>query len=199
MNDYLIQTNFAAHNLIDLINSEENALNSLKTKLVDLKKHHEFLYADFIRKELDLNDHFNDHQIMHSYAKQASFYNEHIEPLQIQIDKLSNSISSKQESIKALSGALLQIAKQGISIVHSSLNTCPDGRFIYNEPIKNIIWQGRNQSLHYEEGNFRSPIVRCFQSIGISLINKNLAKEIIDLLEWNTYQKYQDDMILLLG
>lgn len=197
MNDYLVQTKFAASNLIDLISSEENTLKVFESSFTSLKAHHKFLYDDFIRKDFDPDDHFNEHQMMYAFAKQAKFHQEHIEPTQIKINELIFSMSAKEESIKTLSGALLQIAKQGISVIHGNLDNCIDGRIIKNEPIKNIIWQGRNQSLHYEEGTFRPPIVRCFGNLGIELKAENLAKEIIDILDWNTYENYEKDLISL--
>lgn len=44
-------------------------------------------------------------------------------------------------SLSALAGAVLQYGKQGISIVHGGLATCPDGRMILDvEPLKNVVW-----------------------------------------------------------
>lgn len=198
MHDYLVQTEFAASNLIKLISSEENTLNDLKSSLASLKNHHQFLYNDFLSKDSDPYDHFNEHQLMHAFAKQASFNQKHIEPTQKRIFEITLSVNAKEESIKALAGALLQLAKQGISIVHGSPKHCVDGRTIKDEPIKTIIWEGRNQSLHYEEGNFRQPVTNCFNNIGILLRRENLAKEIIDLLNWNTYKQYESDLRTLL-
>ncbi|MGE7839581.1 hypothetical protein ACQKNX_02200 [Lysinibacillus sp. NPDC093712] len=198
MNDYLVQTKYAASSLIDLIRTEEIALQDLFSTLNSLKGHHQFLYADFRRKDFDPDDHFNEHQVMHAFALQAKVRDQ-IDRVETKINNLKISISSKEESIKALSGALLQIAKQGISIVHGNLDNCSSGRIISNEPVKNIIWQGRNQSLHYEEGIYRAPIVNCFNNLGIQLHAINLAKEVIDLLNWTTYDNYQNDLITLLG
>ena len=198
LNTYIKETKFATSNLIKLINDKEDQLITLKSALTNKEKHHKFLYDDFICKDFDPDDHFNEHQMMYTFTKQASYYENQIEPLNIKINELKNSISAKQESVKSLSGALLQIAKQGISIVHGNLENCPNGRIIKNEPIKNIIWQGRNQSIHYEEGRFRLAVARCFENIGISLNDENLAKEIIDLLNWKTYVNYENDLISLL-
>jgi hypothetical protein len=53
--------------------------------------------------------------------------------------------------------------------------------------------------LHYEEGKFRPPVVSYFENIGIVLRAENLAKEIIDLLNWYSYTNYENDLISLLG
>lgn len=67
------------------------------------------------------------------------------------------------------------------------------------QPIKNIIWQARNQSMHFEEGRYNTNVKSCFEQLNIPLANENLAKEIIDLLEWNSYEQYFSDMAQILS
>lgn len=201
LNDYLVQTKYAASSLIDLIRKEENALQALLSTLSSLECQHQVLYDDFVRKDFDPDDHFNEHQVMHAFALSGEVYNR-IEHTKTKIENIKNSISSKEESIKALSGALLQIAKQGISTVYNGLRTCPNGKMINNEPLKNIIWQARNQSMHYEESlqrPYHQPVIDCFANLSIPLENINLAKVIVDLLNWKTYEQYENDLITLLG
>jgi hypothetical protein len=70
--------------------------------------------------------------------------------LAAELCELENSIIDKQQSLAALSGALLQIAKQGISIEHRRPENCPNGRKVFGVDIKWLIWAGRNQAIHYE-------------------------------------------------
>lgn len=104
--------------------------------------------------------------------------------------------------------SLLQIAKQGISTVHGNPINCPLGRSIGTETLKNIIWQGRNQSIHCEEGNPNQKVKDCFSNLATDFgsdfdltvnYTDNKARRIIDLLNWNTYDKYENDMISLIG
>jgi hypothetical protein len=78
---------------------------------------------------------------------------------------------------------------------------------IGSQPIKNVIWQGRNQAMHYGEVNgLRSTTIGCFQqldadlarSLCASVHNTNLATCIIDILGWHTYEAYLTDMKTLL-
>ena len=103
--------------------------------------------------------------------------------------------------------SLLQIAKQGISTIHGNLDNCPEGRKIGPETLKNIIWQGRNQSLHCEEGNPHKKVKNCFLNLknefgkdfDLSLNpTSNKAKKIVDVLGWEDYDQYEKDMISLL-
>ena len=86
-----------------------------------------------------------------------------------------------------------------------SLTKCPDGRIIGQESLKNIIWQGRNQAMHFEEGKYRKVVVKCFTKLEINfgnrfeLSDKNLAYDVLMLLGWESYTAYEKDMTLLLG
>ncbi len=85
------------------------------------------------------------------------------------------------------------------------LDGCPDGRSIHDDTLKNIIWQGRNQSMHYEEGSYKKAVKDCFTNLKNKvddkfdlMINtkKNLAYEIVtDILAWNDYDSYHKDMM----
>jgi hypothetical protein len=73
-----------------------------------------------------------------------------------------------------------------------------------SEPLKDFIWWGRNQSLHYEEGNFKFGVTSFFNTLCQKYGNKfslekndNLAKEIITFLKWTSYDAYKKDMLNL--
>ena len=117
-------------------------------------------------------------------------------------------MSVHKQSVGILCGVLLQFAKQGISLVHETFHSCPDGRMIgMAEPLKNVIWQGRNHAIHYEESpNHSCAVKECFAHLEeehgpqFSLSNhpcQNLSKEIVDLLGWSGYPTFQEDMLLL--
>jgi hypothetical protein len=99
---------------------------------------------------------------------------------------------------------MLQYGKQAISFVHSKLSACPDGRTIGTEPLKNIIWQGRNQALHWEEGSFTPPVVTCFEALAKESDPKfgefrvrNKGTDVIALLDWKEFADFERDMLLL--
>ncbi|MBN3526419.1 hypothetical protein [Paenibacillus apiarius] len=199
MNQYILDTKFAAEELIKLIRYEESQLLKLEELYVERKKHHDFLHDDFRRKEFDPDDHFNEFQMMHAFNKQADYQQKVLQPILDEIKILEDSMENKKYSISSLSGSLLQIAKQGISFVHHGLVNCKDGRQIRNDVLKNVIWQGRNQSIHFEEGNYKKPLRDCFNNLGYTTVPlRNLGKEIIDILGWTSYQKYENDMNSLL-
>jgi hypothetical protein len=210
MHQYLIDTEYAASNIINLIMHDERKLEQTNKEYRQLQKDLKFYQQQL--SAADMSDDLSPMQLQYEYVR----YRERTEGLRKQeeiliskIKELKNLIYAKSFAISSLSSALLQISKQGISIVYKRLECCPDGRVIGKEVLKNIIWQGRNQSMHYEEDNFNPAVKTCFQNLEdffddeFSLTlhsSENLAQKIvINVLDWNDYQVYKYDMISLLG
>ena len=122
---------------------------------------------------------------------------------------------ARTESYNCLSAALLQIAKQGISLTYrpatgkdyEALKTCPEGKRLGKETLESVIWEGRNQSMHYETPNPFLRVVDCFANLEADLGTQfcltkppctNRALFVVDLLGWKTYDLYLADMRLLL-
>ncbi|MBI3416741.1 MAG: hypothetical protein HY043_15735 [Verrucomicrobia bacterium] len=118
---------------------------------------------------------------------------------------------------------LLQIAKQGIALQYQGnwKKDCPLGRQIENEYLRNVIWHGRNQAMHYEEELLpfkkdptkeekkkpkykqQEDMIKCFSNLGtnFSLINNPkvcLARKVVELLGWDSYENFRGDLQSLL-
>jgi hypothetical protein len=207
MNQYLTDTKFAAQSLIDTIHHEENQLSELTEQFDKLKKVFDHFFWDY--STADLHEDFNELQVQHKYIQMAKFVEKKdLKGKKAELDILSKSILAKKDSMNSLSMGLLQIAKQGISTVHGYPSQCPSGRNIDSETLKNVIWQGRNQSIHCEEGNPNQKIKDCFSNLTNDFGSEfdltvdytaNKARKIIGLLNWVTYDNYENDMILLIG
>lgn len=197
---YIQDTEFALKTLIDTIFNEERIIKKLEIKI----SKYVMLFEDF--RSYELGEDWDDMKLQDKFMKQAQFHKEHnIPKKQEELEKIKEELKNKNESINALSTAILQIAKQGISIVHGNLSKCPEGRKLGDETIKNIIWQSRNQSLHYEEEIHNTSVLDCFKKLKDEYGNKfditnktNKAKDIIDILGWNCYKNYYNDMNNLL-
>ncbi|MBW4541598.1 MAG: hypothetical protein KME43_20995 [Myxacorys chilensis ATA2-1-KO14] len=204
MHQYVDDTEYAVRGLIDLITTEERQLTQLQSHYEGLSSKEKDL------KQWLLDAPLNDDVVpLQEQAMAITWHKtrEELADLQKQIMALQSSIDAKSVSIDALCVAILQIAKQGISTVHSNLSKCPDGRIIGTgtdaEKLKNVIWQARNQSVHYEEGNFSSAVTTCFAKLEASCgsqfslalnSGKNLAHDVIQELGWKDYSKYESDI-----
>jgi hypothetical protein len=104
----------------------------------------------------------------------------------------------------ALGTAALQYGKQGISVVHGGLATCPDGRLIGSQAMRDVVWQGRNQAIHWEDGRVSQPVVNCFETLRLEIDQKfgdyrrrNLSFDLIELLGWRCFNDFSSDLLLL--
>lgn len=203
MNQYVIDTEYAVRGLISLITDQEAQLKQLQERCQMLScKAEAFNVSHGVSpfETMYLQDQAD--------AVTLAITRQQLEETQKQVTEVTTSIDAKSDSVTALSTALLQIAKQGISTVYGNLSSCHDGRTIGREKLKNIVWQARNQSMHYEEISLRPPVYNCFASIESTFgdkfslssnLRKNLAYEVIDVvLGWKDYSRYEGDMRQLL-
>lgn len=205
MHLYITQTRFAVNGLIGLVTRDQSRHNKYKAQLADADKDYRhfraLLYTDVSSSGFGEN-------VIPYFEKKKRDNKKKVEKFARKIKKLEKSIQVKELSINALSGTILQIAKQGISSVYGGLKNCPNGRPIGRETLKNVIWQARNQSMHYEEGSFNCHVEKCFANLAADYgdefslnihARENLAsKVVIDLLGWDKYSIYEADIKELL-
>ena len=95
-------------------------------------------------------------------------------------DELVQRVDARQFSVAALSGSLLQYGKQGISLHYGKKRTeCPDGRTVYGIPLSEVIWQARNQALHWEDGSFHEPTTKCRSILRRHEIAQFVAQDVV--------------------
>ena len=194
MNQFIVNTKYAVENLISIMQKERMLLEEKLSARKIVKDAEKNLF-----EQMKENDFFSPEGIIDLYGLNSA-----TERIEKETEELRNFLLTIDDSLRIIAGALLQIAKQGISFTHKSLGNCPTGRVIGRETLKNIIWQSRNQAMHFEEGRYRSSVVNCFKNLEIDygtrfeLADKSLAYEIIKLLEWDSYDNYESDMKLLL-
>lgn len=203
MHKYIIDTEYAACGLINLITDEEKQLMHLEKKLVGLRSKEEHF------RQSSIGSPFNDGCSLQEQARVVIWHKTYPKLIELEKERaaIQKSIETKSDSIAALCAALLQVARQGISVVYQGLQNCPCGRAIGSEKLKNVIWQARNQSMHYEEGVPRGPVRNCFSALESSFddrfslsihVGQNLAHNVIDILDWKEYSQYKADLNQLL-
>lgn len=201
MHQYLIDTKFATTGLISLITHDENEFKRLVVERESAVAQKNYTATKFAQHESGVQANY-----WHGRTNEAR---QEQEKLQLKIDFLKEQILNKRGSLDALSSALLQIAKQGISSAIGSPSNCPPGRSIHGTTLLQIIWAGRNQSQHYEEikkiDNNTASVFEQLNSCKAAdkfldpKSKTNLALDITKLLEWHDYSQYEQDMMSLIG
>lgn len=205
MNQYLLDTEFAVKSLFELVTEELNKIAALE---VTLRLHRD--RANSIMSDAhNVTDQDGDdletpgmYAIRHGYVRHISA----ARAVQNEISNLEASYYAKDSSIRTLYGSILQIAKQGISIVHGKNMQIVIIETKSGEPFHNIIRQGRNQSMHYEEGNYHPLLITCFKNLerafgsnfDLTTGDNKATFVVLDVLKWKTYSDYLCTMKQLL-
>jgi hypothetical protein len=205
MHHYLRDTEYAAQNLIRLAMDEALQLDALSKELSQAEERVRLHQWDF--QTSDLSEDFSDAYVMAAFGRAARSAQE-ADQLRREVVALQASIGSHQQATQAIAGAILQLAKQGLSLVFGGMVGAPKGRKIGSLHITDIIMQGRNQSLHHEEGAFKQPVVELFRVLELEQgerfslskhSGQNRARQVAELLGWTSYAAYAHDMETLLG
>lgn len=203
MTDYLIEIEYAASHLIQLIWEERNHLRTLEQELATLSRRVEENYhraSVLLIDAEDLDDialatgmhwenYFGDDKKLYNLAETRS--------------KLESQINIHAFSVGSLAGSLLEYAKQGIVLTHGRLEKCPNGRAIGKQTLRNVIWQGRNQAIHWIEKDLKPPVKECFDDLAeynqafTEYNQRNLAFDVVALLEWTDFAKFKADLLSL--
>ena len=201
--DYLPEIRHAVETVVAEIHREHDVLAKTRAELGVLTTATDYGYrqAEFLAMNPDLDDeglgtaiHWDTY---FGVDKDRCYKKEEYE-------QVAQRVAARQFSVAALSGSLLQYGKQGISLHYGKKHAgCPDGRIVAGIPLHEIIWQGRNQALHWENSSFHDPTTKCFEHLanGDPIFSqfkcRSLAFEIIVLLGWNNAEAFFIDMKLL--
>jgi hypothetical protein len=120
------------------------------------------------------------------------------------LEELQQRVDLKRFSLNVLSGSVLQIGKQGMSIANNGLDASAAGRLVGTQPLKNVIWQGRNQAMHWEEGRLNRAVQDCFATLAADIdgkfanySNESMAFHVLQLLNWTSFDAFSADMMSL--
>ena len=103
-------------------------------------------------------------------------------------------------SLDALAGALLQVAAQGLTIVHGT-NPPPPGRDLKTQTLSKVIREARNQAMHWET-RIDDHVRDCFETLATDYENpalrevtrRSLAFEVVNLLAWKDASSVVGDL-----
>lgn len=217
--DYLDQTRYISKHLIELLNMIESDRINIEHNMAMIPHYEKnsrtfSVFAKQVRAEGAEEEamDFILKGIEHSNIAQS--YNEQVSEVQ---EQYNNALLIINNPLQSVAQALLQIGKQGISSQYGKLKKDCVNEFVKvnkeiplkcNVNILDIIWEGRNQSIHYEDKTFNRPVEECFEKL---LQNNHLccdklagykngenkAYEIIKILSWDSHEVFEKDLISL--
>ena len=204
ISDYLQEIQHAVETVIGEIHQEHQAVEALQAELALLAAATEEGYrrVEYLAMNPDLDD---------EGLGAAHYWDTYFGPDKKRFHKASEAEDATQKldahklSIAALAGSLLQFGKQGIALQYGKERKgCPHGRMIADLSLHEVIWQGRNQAIHWEEGSFGNPVEICFGQLANyanpvfnEYKNRNMAYEVVGLLGWISFNEFAEDLKLL--
>jgi hypothetical protein len=113
--------------------------------------------------------------------------------VQAAVESLGASVEAHRFSVDALAGTVIQVAKQGLALVHGSKPTATGRMVGSSQQLSEVIWQARNQALHWEDRSFNAAVNKCFTSLASEVdqvfseyVTRNMALDVIKMLGWHT-------------
>ena len=199
MASYLIEINHACESVIPTIWAEWAAVEALRGEIATLSAQTEDGYrrAQFLQQFDDPDDYMMGvglHWDTYFGADKERYHAEADLPTLEQVRDV------RAFACAAMAGSLLQFAKQGISLVHGGLENCPSGRKIHGVDLKLMIWQGRNQSMHWDEGQLRAAVKQCFETLKATdpafnaYLTRNVAFDVVRVMNWRDVAAFEADM-----
>jgi len=195
MHKYLEDTRFAAQGLIDLIHNLTHEAEENVQRLHNHKESIRVLNALFMETQFSERAMHDFHQLRKMIEETKQVEEDH--------ERYLSEYYWKYSAAESISAALLQIARQGISYKFTHVDLCKKkARDIGSQPVQEVIWYARNQSMHYEDGSYYDGTQECFDKIvsefGLEEFtvgagkgkDLNLALKVIQLLEWDKYEQY---------
>ena len=99
-----------------------------------------------------------------------------------------------------IAGAVLQVGKQALSYRYGAKKPVLMGvRTVMSLPVVDVIWDGRNHALHWEETSPRPPVVKLLDALrratGYPVEDtRNNSELILRVLEWGTEEDASDEL-----
>ena len=120
------------------------------------------------------------------------------------IEKALGSIGATVESMSSLAGAVLQIAKQVLSLRHAGKPELPAARDIGSQKIFEVIWEGRNHAMHWDEGKPKQKVQNMLDALskdlGIDIeVGRNNCLSILGALNWRSTEAVVRDLHTLIN
>lgn len=122
------------------------------------------------------------------------------------INEALDDIGATLDSLSTLAGTVLQLAKQTLAIRYGQRKPqLPNARRVGSQSIVEVVWEGRNHSMHWDDPNPRQPVVdmlnqieRDFEDFELKP-NVNHSLDILKALDWKMVADVEQDFKALIS
>lgn len=208
--DYLKETKFASSKILEAIWDDINNIEVLKKQIKEESKivEQEYNRAQAVQQFAEDPD-----DVMLGVGMYWENYfgpDKEVYQKNEKLQDLTKRLAAREFSLNVLSGNILEHAKKGISLIYGNPKNWPCGRSIGTQCLSSVILESRNQSTHFDEaiknGKFQKAAVEnCFKTLVSDFkgdfsdyLKRDMAFDILKLLDWTNYENYEKDMLTII-
>jgi hypothetical protein len=193
---FVAESRFALEKFYEVLEVRREALNVISRQINDLMKHeqdeHKW-YVDWGQWEGDANHVFAQYmrRVEQMSARRTAL--EGGAARDATLRKLMAEVGATESDIGISAGAVLQVAKQALSYRFGPKGNIPsqNARLIGTQTVVEVIWEGRNHAMHWEEGKPGSSsetLLLALQADGFLTVRvgENHAVDLLEVLGWTS-------------
>jgi membrane-associated HD superfamily phosphohydrolase len=198
--EFLENSRPAIEHIFGALSSYNEVLEKAQTTVEEIERSKQFLSDLFMYRDQwspNANHHYEQYMMrIEELEKQKKEKQENDDN---QLESALLNIGSSVESMSGLAGTILQIGKQSLSLRHSGKPNLPGARIIGTQNIVEVVWEGRNHAMHWEEGAPRERVRNMLNSLATDLNitienDKNNCLSILGALGWKTPENVISDL-----
>ncbi len=201
--EFINNSRHAIDHLFDALDEYNSVLESAQQTVEEIEQSKQMLSDLFMYRDQWSP---NANHYYAQYVERMKTLNERQEGAENEFEeRLKNalaSIGATIESMSSLAGAVLQIAKQVLSLRYSKKYNINGARKIGSQSIVEVIWEGRNHAMHWDEKapnqQVQDMLNALSSDLGITIeIGNNNCLSILGALEWKSTDDVIKDLIAL--
>lgn len=190
---FIDECRFAVDQLLQTLAHRQNAIDDINRKLTQIEDTEKLYRSVFLERD-QWSPNANYYYVQYiERMKALADEKEGIatEPeRQERVRELLARIGATGESMAILAGAILQIGKQVLSFRFRGKPQLQNARAVGSQLVVELIWEGRNHALHWEEPKPQKPVKDMLQKLqqdkGVKIVvGGNNALAILAALGWS--------------
>ncbi|MFB2981007.1 hypothetical protein [Microseira sp. BLCC-F43] len=198
---FIDECKYALDQLFQILDIRLKAIHNLSRSLAEIEQIEYLLTDNFVEQDqwsVNANSYYIQYMDrMKALAEEKQGIATEPERQKRVLEMLAR-IGATEESMAVLASAVLQIGKQVLSFRFGGKPNLKNVREVASQLVVEIIWEGRNHTMHWEEANPRRPVVDMLQKLqtsGVKIIQgRNNALAIIAVLNWKSASEAIEDL-----
>lgn len=200
---FVTESRFALEKFYEVMEIRRRALDSISRRIEDLLRREQDEHKWFIdwgQWEADANHVFVQYMRRIEQMSASRTALEGGAARDATLRQLMAEAGATESDIGIAAGAVLQVGKQALSYRFGPKGSIPiaNARCIGTQTVIDVIWEGRNHAMHWEESKPGNAKVMMLTLQGDGLLNvrpgENQAADLLEILGWRSADDVLDEL-----